>query len=489
MSFSQMSLTDLAEGIQKKNFSSKELVSYFLDRVESYDSKLNSFISVNERALEEAKAQDVKKTNSLLAGVPISLKDNFCTEGLKTTAASKILSSFVPAYDSTVAKRLKNQGMIILGKNNMDEFAMGSSTETSYFQPSYNPWNREHTPGGSSGGSAASVAGGLVPASMGTDTGGSVRQPACFCGLVGLKPTYGRISRYGIIAYASSLDQAGTLTKTVEDSACLLQILSGFDEKDSTSSLEPVLSFSNSLKRGVKNLKIGVLKLPSSVHVESDALEIFDKAVKVLKDEGSKIISVELKYMDYFPSVYYIIAPCEASSNLSRYDGVRYGFRSNFSERPAQNLEEFYSRTRGEGFGQEVKRRILMGTYALSSGYYDAYYLKACRVRSLIQKDYLENFKTCDVILSPPSSSTAPVLYRDQNDPIKTYTNDLFTLGVNLAGLPALTCPIALSAKTNLPFGVQIIAAPFREEVLFQVGQFLEDHFEFYKTKPQEFFS
>ena len=483
MSFSQMSLFELAEGFQTKKFSSQEMVQYFLKKIEKEDPKINAFISVNERALEEAQKRDEKKHTRSLEGVPLSLKDNFCVEGLRTTAGSKILSNFVAPYSSTVAKRLEDKGCVFLGKNNMDEFAMGSSTEHSAFKPTSNPWNWDFVPGGSSGGSAAAVASGLTPASMGTDTGGSIRQPAHFCGLVGLKPSYGRISRYGIVSFASSLDQAGPLTRRVRDSALLLQILAGFDENDSTTSSRPAEFLVENLKPSIKGLKIGVLNAP---HLQKEVRETFEKVIKELKKEGADIVNVELHYWESSVPVYYLVSSSEASSNLSRYDGVRYGRRGDFSSEPAKNLEDFYSRSRGEGFGSEVKRRILMGTYALSAGYYDAYYLRACKIRNLIQKDYLNQFKKCDVMISPPATSLALALGQKRS-PVQVYGDDILTLGVSLAGLPAMTVPIEFAGSHNLPSGIQLIAPPFEENKLFSVGEFLEQHFEFYKNHPKGF--
>ncbi len=452
---------------------------------------LNSYITLNlDKAFLEAEKIDVKikkgEKLSLLDGVPFSIKDMFCTKNLKTTAGSKMLADFIPPYDATVIRKLKNSGAIILGKVNQDEFAMGSSNETSYFGPVLNPWNKEHVSGGSSGGSAVSVAARTALCSLGTDTGGSVRQPAHFCGTVGFKPTYGRVSRYGVVAFASSLDQTGFFSLKVEDSFKAAQVLSGKDHFDNTTASIKVPDWIKESKKFNSDLtgkKIGVVKEYLEYEIDSFVEETNKQALKALKKRGAKIVEISLSLAQYGVSAYYLIATSEAASNLSRYDGVRYGHRSKAGAKGSLSLKDFYAQNRTQGFGDEVKGRILLGNFSLSSGYYDAYYKKACQIRRLIRQEYIEAFKKVDCILTPVAASTAFKFKENFNDPLKKFLNDYFTVPINLAGLPGLTVPIQ-KTKNQLPCGVQLIADQFKENELFQVGLALEDEFKFYNEVP-----
>lgn len=488
MKIQELSIKKTVDLISQKKLSVHELTQYYIERIQKLDSLLNSYISVNERALDEAKQLDEKiikgelKNNKLL-GLPIGLKDMFCTQGIKTTAASKMLSEFIPPYDATVTERLKKQGAIILGKLNQDEFAMGSSNETSFFGSVKNPWNTNYVPGGSSGGSAAAQAAGLAMATLGTDTGGSIRQPASFCGVVGVKPTYGRVSRYGIISYASSLDQAGPMCKTVEDAALLLEVISGKDPLDTTTSDRPVAPWSENLSSDVRGLRVGVLKDFVTEQLHPEVQKHFSEAVGLLQKQGAKILAISIPLVEYGVPVYYLIASSEASSNLSRYDGVKYGHRAEFKNLSAISLEKFYSKSRAEGFGKEVQRRIMLGTYCLSSGYYEAYYNKASQVRNLIRAQYLEAFKNCDIILSPVTTAPAFKLGEKITDPLAMYLNDIFTTTINLAGLPAMSVPFGLS-QGGLPIGVQIIGAHFDEQRMLNVGLALEQNAPSQGAKP-----
>ena len=416
-----------------------------------------------------------KKNNpkGLLAGIPISVKDMFCTKDVKTTAGSKILNNFVPTYESTVTNKLWLEGAFLLGKLNCDEFAMGSSNETSFFGNVTNPFGDKIVPGGSSGGSASALAANLTPATIGTDTGGSIRQPASFTGTVGLKPTYGRCSRWGIVAFASSLDQAGPLTKTVEDCALLLQAMSGYDPKDSTSINIKVNNFSSNLTEKVNNLTIGIPKEYRVENMPTEIDKLWKKGIDFLKDAGVVIKNISLPHTMYALPTYYIVAPAEASSNLARYDGVKYGHRSK-----GNNLIEMYENTRSEGFGDEVKRRILIGTYVLSSGYYDAYYLKAQKVRKLIKEDFDKAFNNVDAILTPSTPSSAFKMGEKKNDPVSMYLNDIFTVPVNLAGLPAISIPSGYD-KNNLPLGLQLIGRPFDEQMILNLSLALQKRMNF----------
>ncbi|SQC62119.1 Glutamyl-tRNA(Gln) amidotransferase subunit A [Listeria fleischmannii subsp. fleischmannii] len=451
------------------------------DRIDAVEDKVQSFITLNkETALdiaEELGDSGIDPKN-MLAGLPIAVKDNIVTKNLRTTAASKILYNFDPIYDATVIQKLKQAQVINIGKLNMDEFAMGSSTETSHFHKTYNPWDLSKVPGGSSGGSAASVAASEVLFSLGSDTGGSIRQPAAFCGVVGMKPTYGRISRFGLIAFASSLDQIGPITRTVEDNAYLLQAISGVDENDSTSIDAPVEDFSKYLTGDVKGLKIGVPKEYLGEGVQPGVKTAVMDALKTLEKLGATWEEVSLPHSEYGVASYYILASSEASSNLARFDGVRYGYRTE----NANSLEELYKKTRSEGFGDEVKRRIMLGTYSLSSGYYDAYYKKAQQARTLIKQDFEKVFENYDVIIGPSTPTTAFDIDGMIHDPITMYQNDLLTIPINLAGLPAISVPCGLSE--GLPVGLQIIGNHFKEGQIYQVAHAFEQATDFHKRKP-----
>ncbi|MFK8138913.1 MAG: Asp-tRNA(Asn)/Glu-tRNA(Gln) amidotransferase subunit GatA [Bdellovibrionales bacterium] len=469
MNFLKASVRDLRQGILDGDFSSKELTRFYLNRCRSVDKDLNSLISLNEDAESEAEEVDRKIAdgfNGVLAGIPVIVKDLLCTKKLKTTAASKILSNYTSPYDSTVVKKLKEAGAIVLAKANMDEFAMGSSNETSFFGPVSNPWDKDRVPGGSSGGSAAAVAAGLAPLSIGTDTGGSIRQPASFCGVSGLKPTYGRVSRYGVIAFASSLDQVGPMGNYVDDIKIGMEAIAGFDPLDSTSIKQ---DSSSDFDADVKTIGIPKQYLEASL---SDCVrERFQETVDELKARGFQLKEVDLKLFEYAVPTYYLIATSEASTNLSRYDGVRFGHRA----RGDLNLEDLYVRSRSEGFGDEVKRRIMLGTYSLSSGYYDAYYSKACKLRENISAEFNVIFKEVDCILSPVTTDVAFKKGEKIEEPLEMYLNDVFTISANLAGIPAISVPNSYS-KEGLPIGIQIMAPSMREDILLRLGSVIEDY-------------
>ena len=454
-------LTELAAGLRRRDFSSVELTGELLDRIEASQRALNAFITVTrEAALEAARAADRALDTGCggpLAGVPIAHKDIFCTAGVRTTCGSRMLDNFVSPYDATVVLRLRNAGAIMLGKTNMDEFAMGSSNETSYYGPVHNPWNRELVPGGSSGGSAAAVAARLVPGATATDTGGSIRQPASLCGITGIKPTYGRVSRYGMIAFASSLDQAGVLAATAADAALLLREMAGFDANDSTSVDAPVPDYVTALEEPLAGLKIGLLKEFFDKGLDPAYERCVREALKVYESLGARLSEVSLPHLPLSVPVYYVVAPAECSSNLARYDGVRFGHRC---ENP-RDLNDMYRRTRGEGFGAEVKRRIMTGTYVLSAGYYDAYYLKAQRVRTLINEDFIRAFREVDVLMGPTTPTPAFAIGAKTADPITMYLNDIYTIGANLAGLPGISVPCGFVQE--LPVGLQIVGPHFSE--------------------------
>ena len=474
---SELSLTKIVNGIKKKDFSSEEVTKSFID-ISKKSKKLNTYITeCFDEAIKFSKNFDKNKDHKgLLSGVPIAVKDMFCTKNVKTTAGSKILHNFVPTYESTVTSNLWSQGAFLLGKLNCDEFAMGSSNETSFFGNVINPYGEKLVPGGSSGGSASALAAGLTPATIGTDTGGSIRQPASFTGTVGLKPTYGRCSRWGIVAFASSLDQAGPMTINVEDSALLLQAMSGYDSKDSTSVNKKVENYSSNLTEKVKGLKIGI---PKEYRVDKMPTEIDDlwkKGIEYLKDAGAIIKNISLEHTMYALPAYYIVAPAEASSNLARYDGVKYGHRAK-----GKNLIEMYENTRSEGFGNEVKRRILIGTYVLSSGYYDAYYLKAQKVRQLIKNDFDKAFNDVDAILTPSTPGSAFKIGDKSDDPVSMYLNDIFTVPVNLSGLPAISVPAGYD-KNNLPLGLQLIGKAFDEQTILNLSLAIEKRANFKKN-------
>ena len=460
------SLTEIVSLIKKKEIKSEEVTNLFIKNIEN-DKKLNSFITnCNEHAVTKAKNFDKNpKFDTLLPGIPIAVKDLFCTEGVKTTAGSKMLDNFIPNYESTITKNLWNEGAFLLGKLNCDEYAMGSSNETSFFGNVMNPVAENTVPGGSSGGSASALAADLTPATIGTDTGGSIRQPASFTGTVGLKPTYGLCSRWGIVAFASSLDQAGPMTKNVEDCALMLEAMAGFDEKDSTSINKKKENYSKNLTNNIKGLKIGIPKEYRVDGMPKEIDKLWENGKKILKESGAEIIDISLPNTKYALPTYYIVAPAEASSNLARYDGVKYGFRSN----KGTNLIEMYENTRSEGFGDEVKRRILIGTYVLSSGYYDAYYIKAQKVRQLIKNDFDESFKKVDAILTPSTPSAAFKIGEKKNDPISMYLNDIFTVPVNLAGIPAISIP-AGTDNNNYPLGLQLIGKTLDEQKLLNIA-------------------
>ena len=460
------SLTEIVSLIKKKEIKSEEVTNLFIKNIEN-DKKLNSFITnCNEQAVKKAKIFDKNpKLDTLLPGIPIAVKDLFCTEGVQTTAGSKMLDNFIPNYESTITKNLWNEGAFLLGKLNCDEYAMGSSNETSFFGNVMNPVAENTVPGGSSGGSASALAADLTPTTIGTDTGGSIRQPASFTGTVGLKPTYGLCSRWGIVAFASSLDQAGPMTKTVEDCALMLEAMAGFDEKDSTSINKKKENYSKNLTNNIKGLKIGIPKEYRVDGMPKEIDKLWENGKKILKESGAEIIDISLPNTKYALPTYYIVAPAEASSNLARYDGVKYGFRSN----KGTNLIEMYENTRSEGFGDEVKRRILIGTYVLSSGYYDAYYIKAQKVRQLIKNDFDESFKKVDAILTPSTPSAAFKIGEKKNDPISMYLNDIFTVPVNLAGIPAISIP-AGTDNNNYPLGLQLIGKTLDEQKLLNIA-------------------
>ncbi len=473
----QLTAKEINSGIKNKQFKASEVMSSFLEQIDAKDKELNAFITLNDKAMDLANAVDNKIASGedigALGGVPIAIKDMLCTEGLKTTAGSKMLENFIPPYSATVVNKLEQSGAIVIGKCNQDEFAMGSSNETSYYGNCKNPWNTDYVPGGSSGGSAVAVAASMAPISIGTDTGGSIRQPANFCGVVGVKPTYGRVSRYGIIAFASSLDQAGPFSKTIEDSAMVLESICGEDPFDATSSANTDLSFVSSLNNDLKGLKVGLPKEYSDGEIDGEVAAAVETAKKQLADLGCEFVEVSLPYTKYAVPIYYIIATSEASSNLARYDGVRFGHRADFKDKPAADLLDFYSRNRGEGFGTEVKRRITLGTFTLSSGYYDAYYNKACQVRRLLQQNFTDTFKQCDVLLSPVTATPAFKIGERIADPITMYKNDIFTTSTNLAGLPGLSLPVALHSN-GLPVGVQLTAGAFQESHLLNIAHKLE---------------
>jgi aspartyl-tRNA(Asn)/glutamyl-tRNA(Gln) amidotransferase subunit A len=472
-----LTITEALEGLKSKKFSATELVQAHITQMNSCDS-LNAFITKNpELALKLAAESDTRIAKGdmrPLEGIPIAMKDLYCTKGVKTTAASQMLKDFVPTYESTVSQKLLDAGTISVGKANLDEFAMGGSNTNSSFGPVENPWKSTKHPdkrlvsGGSSGGSAAAVAAGMALGSTGTDTGGSTRQPASFCGIVGVKPTYGRCSRWGIIAFASSLDQAGVFSKNVEDSALLLKTISGFDEKDSTSAQKDVPDFSALLKQDIKGLRVGIPKEYRVEGMPQEIIDVWEKGTKLLKDAGAVIVEVSLPHTKYAVPTYYIIAPSEASSNLARYDGVRYGMRVD-----GKDLQETYDLSRAAGFGAEVKRRIMIGTYCLSSGYYDAYYTKAQKVRRLIANDFKLAFEKCDVLLTPTAPSSAFAIGENDDDPIKMYLGDVFTIPASLAGLPGISVPGGLDSE-GLPLGLQIIGKAWDEATMFRTAYALE---------------
>jgi len=478
-------IAELAAGLRAGEFTSVQLTQYFLDRIKQFDGALNSYVTLcEEQALKQAEAADERiraGEEGQLIGIPIAHKDIFCTDGVRTSCGSKMLDSFIAPYDATVVEKLKQAGVVMLGKTNMDEFAMGSSNETSWYGPVKNPWDSDTVPGGSSGGSAACVSARLAVAATGTDTGGSIRQPAALCGLTGLKPTYGRISRYGMIAFASSLDQAGPMTTNAEDAAILLQAMAGFDKRDSTSAQEDVPDYTSALDNDLKGLKIGVAKEYFGTGLDADVEASIRSAIEKYKELGAEIVDISLPNSGLSVPVYYVVAPAECSSNLSRFDGVRYGYRC---EDP-RDLEDLYKRSRAEGFGAEVKRRILIGTYALSAGYYDAYYLKAQQIRHLISDDFEQAFKQCDVIMGPTSPTTAFKLGEKSDDPVTMYLSDIYTIATNLAGLPGMSIPC--EPVKGMPVGLQIIGNYFDEARLLNVAHRFQQVTDWHKKNPVGF--
>lgn len=478
-----LTIAQQIKALAEKQFSSEELVKHYIQRIETHDEKLNSFITFTpEQAIERAKQADQQGANGgLLNGVPIALKDIFCTDGVKTSCASHMLDNFIAPYDATVVSKLNAAGAVSLGKTNMDEFAMGSSSESSYFGAVKNPWDTERVPGGSSGGSASAVAARLVPASMGTDTGGSIRQPAGLCGITGLKPTYGRVSRYGMIAYASSLDQGGPFGITAEDCAYMLQAIAGHDHRDSTSVDRAVPDYIAGLGEAIKGMRIGLPEEFFQQGLDAGIAAQIEQACDVLKSLGCEIKSISLPNAKLAIAAYYVIAPAECSSNLSRFDGVRFGYRC---ENP-KGLEDMYNRSRSEGFGDEVKRRIMIGAYALSAGYYDAYYLKAQKIRRLISEDYKTAFEQVDAVLSPTSPTTAFKVNEKSDDPITMYLSDIYTIGVNLAGLPGISIPVGF--QQDLPVGMQLVSNYFEEQTLLNLGYQYQQQTDHHLQMPHDF--
>ncbi len=483
-----LSIAQMRDGLAKKDFSALELAQATQSAIHNTNSALNAFITITDtQAFDGAKAADEKLAKgdaTALTGVPVAVKDLFCTKGVLTTAASHILDGFTPEYESTITQKLWDAGAVMPGKTNLDEFAMGSANITSYYGNVINPWRaadgKDRVPGGSSGGSAAAVAAGLVPAALGTDTGGSIRQPASFCGIVGVKPTYGRCSRWGTIAFASSLDQAGVFARSVEDAAIVQHIISGYDQKDSTSANREVEDFVSAVGQSVKGLKVGIPKEYRVDNMPSEIDALWQKGAAWLREQGAEIIDISLPHTHYALPTYYVIAPAECSSNLARYDGVRYGLR--VTEK-GDGLIDLYEKTRAAGFGDEVKRRIMIGTYVLSAGYYDAYYKQAQRVRSLIAQDFAKAYEKVDVILTPTAPSAAFAIGEKQDDPVAMYLNDIFTVPASLAGLPGISVPAGLDAQ-GLPLGLQLLAPAFDEMTLFKAAHALEQAAAF-SAKPQ----
>ena len=475
-------IADISRALASGQYSSAELTRAYLDRIAAHNPTLNAYITVTpERAMAQASAADAVRAagkGTRLTGVPIAHKDIFCTSGVKTSCGSRMLDNFIAPYDATVVSRLDEAGVVTLGKTNMDEFAMGSSNETSWYGPVRNPWNHDLVPGGSSGGSAAAVAARLCPAASATDTGGSIRQPASFCGLTGIKPTYGRISRWGMIAFASSLDQAGTLTRSAEDAAYLLQEMAGFDPRDSTCANLPVPDYVAALDQPLKGLRIGIPRQHFAEGLNAEVESRIRDALKEFEKLGATIREVSLDNSHLSVSAYYVIAPAEASANLSRYDGVRFGYRCN----SPVDLEDMYKRTRAEGFGAEVKRRIMVGTYALSAGYYDAYYIKAQKVRRLIKDDFTRAFQDVDVIMGPTSPHTAFALGSKTKDPVTMYLEDIYTIAVNLAGLPGMSIPAGL--VNGLPVGLQLVGRDFDEARLLNIAHQFQLATDWHTRKP-----
>ena len=483
MSLHTLTIHELRGRLQRGEVSAREATQALLDRIHAVDGKLKAYLWLNpDDALAQADAIDhsgVAKNGKLLGGVPIAIKDVLNVEGQPCTCGSKILKGYTSVYDAFVVQRLREAGAILLGRTNMDEFAMGSSTENSSWGVTRNPWDLERIPGGSSGGSAAVVAADEAFGALGSDTGGSIRQPASLCGCVGFKPTYGRVSRYGLVAFASSLDQVGPLTKDVEDCALLLRVIAGHDRNDSTSVPQPVPDYTRSLNQGVKGLRLGLPKEYFIKGMDPEVSAGVRAAIKKLQDLGAEIVEISLPHTEYAVAVYYLIATAEASANLARFDGVRYGARVT-----GEDVIDMYGKTRGEGFGPEVKRRIILGTYALSAGYYDAYYLRAQKVRTLIRQDFEKAFEKCDVLLTPTSPEVAFKIGAKTDDPLKMYLSDIFTISVNLAGICGVSIPCGFTSRPRLPMGLQIVGKPFGEETVLRVAHAYEQATEWHQEKP-----
>ena len=479
MDITNLTVSELKEKLKNKELTSEEITKAYIDRINEKEKDVKAFVTtLCDEALEQAKEIDKKRESgeikSELAGIPIGIKDNICTKGIKTTCSSKMLEDFVSPYNATVTEKVLSEGLMDLGKMNMDEFAMGASTEYSYFKKTSNPWNLNTVPGGSSGGSAAAVAANLVPWALGSDTGGSIRQPASFCGVVGLKPTYGLVSRYGLVAFASSLDQIGPITKDVTDAAMLLNIIAGHDEKDSTSYDIEKKDYTKALKNDVKGLKIGVPKEFFAEGINAEVKEKLEEAIETYKKLGATVEEISLDIAKYSLATYYIIACAEASSNLGRFDGIRYGHRTEHFT----NLKELYRNSRSEGFGPEVKRRIILGTYVLSSGYYDAYYKKAQQVRTLVKKEFAKAFEKYDVLLTPTSPTVAFEIGTRSNNPLEMYLADICTVSVNIAGLPGISVPCGVDSK-GMPIGMQLIGNRFAEETILNAAYTFEKEYRF----------
>ena len=486
------SIKELSQGLVSGEFSSEELTRAFLDRVEKYETDLNTLVTLTaDEAMEEARVADQlrqKGEAGSLTGIPMMHKDIFCTEGVKTTCGSKMLNNFIAPYDATVVSKFRQAGMPMLGKTNMDEFAMGSSTETSFYGPTKNPWDEATVPGGSSGGSASAVAARLTPIATGTDTGGSIRQPAALCGITGIKPTYGRVSRYGMIAFASSLDQAGPMTRSAEDAAWMMNVMAGFDEKDSTSVNKEVPDYTADLDNKLNGLKIGLPKEYFGEGLSNHVRSVVDAAIEEYKKLGAEFVEISLPNSGLSVPTYYVVAPAECSSNLSRFDGVRFGYRC---ENPV-DLEDLYKRSRGEAFGAEVKRRIMIGTYALSAGYYDAYYLKAQRLRQLISDDFKQAFEKVDVIMGPTAPDVAFKIGEKTSDPVSMYLSDIYTIATNLAGLPGMSIPSGFvagntSSMGDMPVGLQLIGNYFDESRLLNVAHQYQQNTDWHTRMPAGF--
>lgn len=483
MRLNELTIHELQEQIQSGKVLSTDIVSDVFKRIDAVEGEIRAYITLlKDYAFEEAKHADSRiRSGDIkpLTGIPVALKDIVCTKGILTTCASRILHNFVPPYNATVVEKLKDAGAVFIGKTNMDEFAMGSSTETSFYGITRNPWALERIPGGSSGGSAAAVAADECIASIGSDTGGSIRQPAALCGVVGMKPTYGRVSRFGLIAFASSLDQIGPFTKDVEDCAIMMNAIAGYDPRESTSVPIDVPNYREFLSRGIDGWKVGIPKEYFIEGIDPEVMQAVENAIKVIEGLGAKFVEISLPHSEYCLAAYYIIAPAEASSNLARYDGIKYGFRAP----DCRDLMELYKKTRSAGFGAEVKRRIMIGTFALSSGYYDAYYNKASKVRALIKRDFEEAFKLCDVIITPTSPTAAFKIGERTEDPIQMYLSDIFTISANLAGIPGISVPCGFT-EGGLPIGVQFMAGLFEEGKLIQIASAYEKSATFKKRRP-----